>query len=670
MSKIYTLRRFILPAATLSLGVLTLARAADTDSTSAADVTASTNLDQVVVSATRFAEPRDKTAADVTVITAEDLNAQQTLVVSDALTEVPGLAVARDGGPGQTTSLYIRGADPGQSAVLIDGIRINDPSAPDGSAVLSDLLVNNIKSIEVLRGPESTLYGSDAIGGVVNIITQRGAGKALGGGLEYQDGSYDTQRLNGNLNGTVGPLDYGAAANYYDTRGISAADARDGNSEPDGYRNLGATANLRWNANQSLSVDLRGFYTSARVDIDGYPPPNYLFQDDPEFGRNQLRALYVGVNIATPGSNLSERIAFIGTDSNRRYFGVFNYDASSATGYNFAPSENFYAEGGASRWEYQAVLRATTDTTITYGAETQLNTMNTESLSYDSAPTLGRDRQTGYYGQIQSTFAQMLTLSGGLRYDRDDDYGSHVSYKLGAALQPGDGTTVLRANYGNGFKAPTLYEVDSIYANPVATLKPETATGWEAGFDHTFWSKILRLSATYFNRGTKDEIEYASCHPGSLDLVCAGRGDNGYYYNIDRTRARGIESDLAAKVSGVFSLYLNYTNQTATDELTGLALLRRPHISSNFGFNWLPKSSINLGASVGYVGARYDTDPNSGDTVPLRSARTVNLYGSYEFIHGWQLIARLENIFDTYREPAAGYGALQRQIYAGIRASL
>ncbi len=239
----------------------------------------------VVVTATRTPQPVNVTGESVSVITGDDLQTQQIGVVTDALAETPGLTVNRNGGIGQTTSVSIRGAETGQTLVLIDGVRMNDPSSVDDQAILGDVLVNNIDRIEVLRGPQSTLYGSDAIGGVVNILTKRGGDAPFAVDASAEGGSFDTWHVNAAANGTAGDVDYGAAVNYLDTGGISAADARNGNSESDPYRNFGAAANTRVHLADNFSLDLRGYYTDTHTAFDGFPPPNFAFQDDPDSAR-------------------------------------------------------------------------------------------------------------------------------------------------------------------------------------------------------------------------------------------------------------------------------------------------------------------------------------------------------------------------------------------------
>jgi len=654
-----TAHRTAMLIAILVPGFITQGARADDDSGAAAD------LKQVVVTATRTAQPLDATGSSMTVISAADLDLRQTLVVTDILAQAPGLTVSRTGGPGQTTSLYIRGAEPGESLVLIDGVRINDPSTPDGEPVLGDLLANDIARIEVLRGPQSTLYGSDAIGGVVNILTQRGGPDAFAPRIEGQGGTYGTSQLNAALNGTAGPLEYGSAINYYNTRGISVADTSNVDFEPDGDRNVGATANLRLHLGDQFSLDLRGFYLRSRTDIADYPPPDYTLSATEEFVRDSLLAGYAALNAAFFEGHLTQRLALIGSDSDRRFYGLYT-PTSNPDVYLFSPGENFYAQGGATRLEYQGVIEANAANELTYGAETELSTLTTDSLP-DPAnmPVTGRDRLSGYYGQWQSTLAKQLTLTGGVRYDDDQQFGGHTSGKLAAAWQLFEGATVLRANYGNGFKAPTLYQQFSPYSNPLQTLAPETAVGWEAGADQLLLEQQLRASLTYFDRHEHNEIDFNGCFP-AVGIACAER-PGGYYYNVGRTSARGIEAELVARPHGPLSAWVNYTNLTAIDELTGLELARRPHISANAGLAWTVRANTSLGASLSYVGSRYDDDAN---TVPLSSNNTIDVFGSYALSARLQLFARVDNLFDNRSETVAGYRVLGQAFYAGVRATL
>jgi vitamin B12 transporter len=638
------------------------------DGATPGDQVSAADLGQVVVTATRTAQPLDHTGTDMWVLPGADLQSAQRLVLSDALAQLPGVAVTRNGGPGQTTSLYLRGADAGQSLVLIDGVRINDPSAPDGAPNLGDLLISDIDRVEVLRGPQSTLYGSDAIGGVVNLITRRGGNAPLTLQLDAEDGSYRTTRYNGAVSGTDGALEYGGAVNYYNTTGISAADARSGNTEPDPYTNLGAIGSVRIHLGDSWSLDLRALYTRSRSAFDGYPPPDYVFTDDPEFGRNYFRSGYAAFNGSWFDGHFTQRFALIGSGSNRRYYGLWDPDS-----YAFSPGQNAYYQGDATRLEYQAVIRPNAANEITAGAETELTTLSTQYIgtfiptsgAAVPPPDGGRDRLNGYYLQWQSTPFQPLTLTAGYRYDFDGHFGGHSSVKFNAAWRLFDGATVLRANYGDGLKAPTLFQ--QLSPDPYGKLQPERAAGWEAGVDQSLADHAVRVSVTYFRRQDRDKITDQSCAPG-LSPGCESQGV--YYYNIDRAHATGVESELVARAGKSFSLYVNYTNMRSLDDQTGLGLLLRPHVTVNAGLNWTASASTALNLSYSYVGARPDLDPDTFGPVTLAADETVNAAMTVTVSPSLQLFGRIENLFNYYAEPAAGYGALGRAAYAGLRLTL
>ncbi len=617
----------------------------------------------VVVSATRTEQPIAVTGASIEVITATDLERQQVNLVTDALGLTPGLTVVRNGGVGQTTTVGMRGAPSGQTLFLLDGVRLEDPSSTDEGAVLQDLLVNNIDRIEVLRGPQSTLYGSDAIGGVVNIVSKRGGDGPFAFNATAEGGSFGTYHVNAAANGTLDRVEYGAAVNWFGTDGVSAADAKNGNTEADGYRNIGATANVRVHVLDTVSVDVRGYYSQGRSSFDGFPPPFFSFQDTPEFGRNVLYAGYAGINVSLFDDKFRNRFAIIGLSSNRRTFGNFDFFTSV-----FTPDINFFGKGGSVRFEYQGIVDIDEDNQVTFGAETQRTTLSTHSV-FDLTPlNQGRSNIDGYYAQWQSTLFDALTLTGGVRLDNDAEFGTHTSYKFNAAynIEPWD--TVLRGNVGNGFKAPSLYELFSDFSNPIDTLKPETANGWEVGVDHRFGFGDVdgTASLTYFDRHSKNLIDFFSCF-GVVSPACTLRAfAGGYYINVNRAVASGVEAEVKAKVWDDLSVDVNYTNLSAYDPTTGLALARRPRNSANATVDWVAED-WSIGASVNYVGPRFN---DAFGFTHLSDNTTVNLHGTYRLSEQYELFGRVENLFDDRNEPTAGNGRPGIAAYAGIRAAL
>lgn len=308
---------------------------------------ASDATESIVVTATRTPQAADKTGESVSLITSQQLEQQQIVAVTDALAQTPGIEEVHPGGLGQSaTTVSIRGAEVGQTLVLIDGVRMNDPSTVDNEAVLGDLLVNNIDRIEILRGPQSTLYGSDAIGGVIDIFSKRGGDAPFGLRASVEGGSFDTYHLNAATNGTVSHVEYGAAANFLHTNDVSAADSRNGNPETDGYTNAGATENVRVHLGEAASIDLRSYYTNARVDFDDnfvfVPPTTFRIADSGAYSRDSFLASYIGINFDLFDGAFSNRIATIGSDAHRAY-----YDSAFDIVH-----KNFSDAGDTRRFEY------------------------------------------------------------------------------------------------------------------------------------------------------------------------------------------------------------------------------------------------------------------------------------------------------------------------------
>ncbi|HEY2034891.1 MAG TPA: TonB-dependent receptor [Rhizomicrobium sp.] len=613
------------------------------------------DIETVVVSATRTEQPAAKTGESVSVLDSATLQNLQTVSLTDTLALTPGVVVNQSGGIGQLTTVSIRGAETGQTLVLIDGVRINDPSGTDDGAILGDVLVNNTDRIEVLRGPQSTLYGSDAIGGVIDIFSKRGGASPLGLTASAEGGSLDTYHLNAAANGTAGAVDYGAAANFIHSNGISAADKRNANPETDGYGNFGATANTRIHFNDAVSLDLRGYYTDARTDFDdnsGFVPP-YPPADSLAYSKNRFLAGYAGLNFDLLDGVLHNRVSVMATDANRSFYNSF---------FDFMPGQkDSQNKGDATRFEYQGTADLSPDDQIVFGAEE-------EYTRFSSVGTFSNDRGHSsiysFYGQYQKTLFETLTLTGGVRYDHHDQFGSHTSLKFAGAWQPVDGT-VLHANYGDGFKAPSLYELFSQFGTQ--GLKPETAHGWEVGGEQAFLDKAMHASLTYFSRNTKNLIDFQSCFVASPPVQCAVQ-PFGFYFNIGNTRVTGIEADVSGNITDTVSVTLDYTNMDAKDRITGLALNRRPRDTASAIVNWSP-SNWGLGASLSYVDRQIDQYDTS--TVPPTaffngSHTTVNLLGHYDFDQ-WSLYGRVENLFAENYEPLLGYGAPGRTYFAGVR---
>jgi vitamin B12 transporter len=617
------------------------------------------NTEDVVVTATRTAEPVEKTGESVSVITAEQLAMQQIVFVGDALQEMPGLVLVRNGGLGQNATVSLRGAEAGQTLVLIDGVRINDPSTVDNEALLGDLLVNNIERIEILRGPQSTLYGSDAIGGVIDILTRRGGDDPFALRASAEGGSFDTYHVNLGTSGTVSDVEYGVAANFLHTNGTSAADSRNGNPETDGYTNAGVTENVHVHLSETTSIDLRSYYTNARDDFDDnfeFVPP-FRVADSAAYGRNTLLAGYAGVNVNLFDGAFNNRFALIGSDSHRSF-----YDSAFDIVH-----KNSSDNGTAERLEYHGTLQPFSADELTFGVEYQQIDFTGKTYSSFAPQEIdaGKSQVASLYAQNMLTLFDRLTLTAGVRHDDDHEFGGHDSVKIAAALPLNDWGTVLHANYGDGFKAPTLFEQFSEFSNPLHTLAPEVVHGWEAGATQRFWDGALVAQATYFSRSTEDQIDFfvPDCSSTPPPDACKTR-PFGYYDNIARTHAEGVEVEATARVGEAVTVNAAYTDMTATDLTTGLDLARRPHLTASATVTWTPLPDWSGGLTAIYVGRRFDS---AGEVHPLAADTVLNLFASHSLTDSLELYVRLENALDARYEPVFGYGAAGRAAYGGIR---
>lgn len=617
---------------------------------------AETSPDTIVVVANRTPEPLSRVGESVTVIDAATLAERQTPVLSDILATTPGLTVARTGPVGAQTSVFIRGAESGQTLVVIDGVAFNDPSSPSGAFDFGNLLVGDIDRVEVLRGPQSTLWGSQAIGGVVSITT-REAHRPFEADGSLEGGSFGTVQTRLGLGGVSGPLSWRVSGGYYDTDGVSAFDKAKGGKEDDGFRQKAVQGRARYAITPEVSLDLRALYADGKAGIDGFPPPTYAFADTREQTLTRQFVDYTGLNVSTLGGRLTHRLAFTYAATDR-----VTDDPTAA------PTTEFYARGHSVKGEYQGVLTVTDSVHATFGAEHRRDTIRTASpSSFDPKPTplTAAADLDSLYAQVQGEAAPGLTLTAGGRFDHHSAFGDHGTGQLAAAWRVQPGTT-LRASFGQGFKAPTLYQLYSPFGFP--GLKPERSDGWDAGVEQSLLDGKAKVSATYFGRRTRDQVDFFGCFP-TVTPFCAQR-PFGYYANIARTRAEGVELAGALRPFAGLDLDANYTYTDATDDSPGSsnhgkALPRRPKSTANASASYAWAGGLRTGVTVRYAGSSFD---NASNTVRLKGYTLVDLRASYPLGRGLELYGRVENLFDKAYETAYLYGNPGRAGYVGVKA--
>jgi vitamin B12 transporter len=611
-------------------------------------------VDEVVVTAARSPEPADKVGQQLTVITAEDLRAQQTPILSDVLSRTPGVSFSRNGGVGTATQVYLRGAEPGQTVVLIDGVRLGDPTTTDNSVDFGNLLVGDLARVEVLRGPQSVLWGSKAIGGVINMITAEPQ-KPFETDLTAEGGSHAWGYGRAGVGGKTDRVTWRASAAYLSTTGISAFDEAKGGREPDGYRNVGASATARVALTDQLALDLRGLYSRGHTDFDGFPPPAFQFADTPEYGDSEQLAGYAGATLDLLDARLHNRMAVTAAQTSRK-----NFDPSVTP-----TAVTFSGAGHTERYEYQGVYDITQAWTAVFGLEREDAHMRSSSFG-GPAVILGT-RTDSLYAEAHGDVAPGLTLAGGVRHDDHDTFGGHTVGQASAAWRLDQGNTILRASWGQGFKAPSLYQLGSEYGN--LALRPEQAEGWDTGVEQRFLGGRAMVSAAWFERHTIDQIDFVSCF-GTAAPLCPSHPAGGYYDNIARTRARGIELAASADLTQALSLSANYTWTDARNDVDGGAnfdkrLARRPARQANAEATYLWPARLSTTVAVRYAGDRYDDAANRN---LVKGYVLWDLRASYPVTAALEVYGRIENLFDERYETVLDYGQLGRAAYAGVRA--
>lgn len=604
--------------------------------------------DTIIVSANRTPQATSEVAQSVTVITLDDIVTRQSVAVTDLLRLVPGVTISSNGGLGTTTSVNIRGADSDQTVALIDGVKLNDPSTPGGGFNFGNLLTGNIERIEVVRGSQSVLWGSQAIGGVVNIVTRAPTEKlAVNTAAEY--GWRGTARVVGNVSGKFGPVSASVGAGYLRTDGFSTFNETRGGTERDGYRNFGANAKFNIALSDAVSVDLRSWYSDGKVGIDGFPPPNFSFGDTPEFARTKELVGYAGLNAALLGGRFRNRFAYTLTDTRR-----LNTDLTGGTSV-----ETFNAKGRNERFEYQGIATITEALNATFGAETEKASFRTSS--YGSPFSRAEARINSVYGQLSAKPITGLTLSAGLRHDDHDTFGGKTTVSANAVLTPNEGATTLRASYGEGFKTPSLFQLFSEYGN--TALNPETSRSWDAGVTQKLVDGKIEVGVTWFHRDTRNLINYIGCTV--LTGICANR-PNGTYDNVAKARAQGLEFALALRPVDALRVQANYGYVEAVNVGTGRDLARRPRHSVNTSVDYDWALGLKTGATITHVGSSFDNVSNSRK---LDGYVLVDLRAALPVAHGIEVYGRIENLFNAQYETSFRYGTPRRAAYAGVRAA-
>jgi vitamin B12 transporter len=609
-------------------------------------------LKEVVVTANRVDVPLQDVTSSSTVITLTDLEQKQAGTVLDAIQSVPGVDIAQTGQPGETASVYIRGTNPEHTLVLFDGIPLNDPiGAPGSYDYLDGLSLDDVKQIEVIRGPQSTLWGSNAIGGVINIIPQSGP-SPLGGSVLVEGGSYGTSHEAASAHGGDNGGYFNVDVSHFNTSGFPALEAQYGGTVNNGDDNNTASLGVGSNLTSNLQENILVRYSQSNTSIDA-DNENFVLGDDPDYFALQKQFMAAShTDWKLLDGSWEQILTASFADDNRLFNGVSNpYNTYFEQG-------NF--DGQTAQINWQNNIRLAKEETVVVGIQGQQqwaisNDTNGYSDVTGSAFTSVVPETTvqtaSVFIESQTSIEDNFFFNLGGRWDDHSQYGVHTTYQAGLAYVVPDLNTKLKANYGTGFLAPSLYQLYApTYGN--ASLLPETSVGYDIEFEQPI-GKDLTVGASYFDNDLTNLIQFVNI-----------------YSNVGQARSYGVESFVEFKGVKNLDIKGNYTYDNAQDLIANVPLLRRPQNKASGDVDY-QLDAAGLGASLIYVGNSFDENfvTGSGNIVPLASYFLVNLRASYQVNSQVKLFARVDNLFNQYYEEAFGYTTPGLSVYGGTKVS-
>ncbi|QZP09261.1 TonB-dependent receptor [Caenibius sp. WL] len=612
--------------------LIALAAAAPAYAESADDLSFESRADIIVTASRAVSEPREIGSA-ISVITRETLDRNQITFVKDALIDTPGVLVSTDR-PGNYASVNIRGSNNDEVLWLVDGIPLGDPSAASTEFRADHLIAADIAQIEVLRGNQSSLYGSDAIGGVINIITQRAIEEGIAVNAEAEAGSHGTLNGGASLLGKSGPVDFRLTATGYRHDGPSLTDPRTATrpaSEKDAYRRYGFSGRMGVEASPNLRFQMNGFWADTFSDLDNTGSDSLNTVRKREYAVSG-QGLY-----ASSDDRLTVRLTGSRYVARRLYFG-------SA----YRPEGDLY-RGTKDTLALDA--RYDTGGLISLAAGGALEREKSDQATFHSGDFNARISTRSAYGELALRPAAGLTLTGAARIDDNSRFGTFDTYRGTVAYAAGP--VKFRASYGTGAKAPGLYQLfDPTYGNP--HLKAEKSRGGDIGADIAL-SDTFSASASYFFLRKTNEIEWN-----------ASIGRSGGYRQWGRTRAHGVELGLTARPLAWLTVSQSFTytdHEAYSDAAARYRDSGRPEYAGTTAITVLPAAGAEFTARVRY------RDGDASTRLATRAYAVVDLLGSYRINGNVELFGRVTNLFDKWYQMYAHTNTLGRSAYGGVRVS-
>ena len=582
----------------------------------------SSKIDEIIVKSTRSNSNIYQLGSSVEIITAEDIKKSSFNFVSEALQTSSGVYVSQTGSFGGTATVRIRGASSDQTLVLIDGVPISDPSSPGGGYDFSSLLTSNIDRIEILKGSQSTLWGSDAIGGVINIVTFEKA-SIPNINLNTEIGSFNTEKIGTDFNIANENNSLFLSYDSYKSDGISKADKRDGNDEKDGIGSRSYLLKTNHNIlNSEISSNIN--YRESDVDYDGYGFATGVTDSDENTKGRQLN-WSLSLRKAFLDDLLVNSILFGESEIDRKYY-TNNI-------------ENFSAKGERKFIRYVGYYSLNDNNSFTFGFENE--EVATSGVDFDTK---------SIFLLYETLISKNFGFSLGLRGDDRNNLASQETPKITAFYNLNDEWR-LRANWGEGFKLPTIFQSTFFCCGaekPNENLLPETSEGYEIGIDYKSSENFNKIGVTFFDQDISNMIDFSFSIGG--------------YENVKKVYSKGVEVNFVSKLRDNITISGSFSKLDSKNEF-GSRLSRLPE----------EKGSLNIDFSLGLKNNFYISLFYNGDEVDPRGEVSdwfrSDLNFSRNISDKAKVYFKVKNIFDEQYQDIYGYGTEERSFSVGINLS-
>ncbi len=647
-------------------------------------------LEEINVVANSTPTPNDQTGSSVTVVTAEQIQRMQRRSAPEILQTIPGLNVVQTGGAGGYTNVFMRGTNANHVKVLIDGIEVNDPASANGTFDFGQLLAGDIERVEVLRGPQSGLYGSDAIGGVISIVTKKGEGPARFTAFT-EGGSFGTLNQAIGVRGAQERVDYSF---NIQRQSVGSLPATPPELVPPGvpvnansYQNLTFSSKVGAQLTDMFGVNLIGRYTDSRQRFtsDDFGLPYGFAFSSPNARQDVQHDKQAYVRAEGTANLFDGRFRSLFGVSHMRSDTWAKPGDQTPTFFSSGYQPPYQYIGERTKFDWRGEFEVVRGHKLIAGAESQRDWLTIPMLDPSQTATAAAYTNSAGYVEYVGNVLDRFFLTANARRDRNSQFGGHATYRVAPSFRMPWTDTILKASYGTGFKAPTLnqlyvsYPAFFYFANP--RLQPEQSRGFDVGFEQPLLDDRFRFGATYFRNRIKDLIN-TQFDPATFTSTLVNLGSGKTY---------GVEAFAQARVFDQLTIRGDYTYTVARDaspiaataaaiqgELVRQAvegttqpdLLRRPRRKASVQATWKPIDKLSLSASVVRVSSWIDgTRDFSITRFRAPGYMLVNVAGSYDLAEGVTATARVDNLLNKQYQNPTGFRAPGLGAYAGLRMS-